>query len=428
MLVVVDNCGVPARVTDEVAARLKARAGLPRAVRGLLVAHPLRSRPGWHHPLHPRSRRSRWPALADRGPALLALARGGSVGFAANQRVLKDGGWVAFGVNPHGPVDHSLPVLCVTDPDGKVWAVLAGFACHCTTLGGEFNKVCGDWAGYFYEAIEHDHPGARQATREVARAEVGRLLKGSMTPLPHRIVAVEPGPLGIRDRNFRVRTFLFRIRRRGTFFLVRRHESTLPFEPTAPLRPVGRGDTGEVFEQTIWVVRRLDPWDVCERPRAILHLEDLEARRRRRDARAPRPVPKGLLDLPPQPAHPLLQHPPFPGPVAHPVPVAEPPIRQRQQPPSDRLTIATPVHQRLKVAPRTHQQTGRQHARTQSDAPKRSPPTTGPSRRPKRAWAIAPRRCLAMVKTVKQRATVAPDHAFRRSSRHDVSSMWTTAA
>src|SRR5438445_12103774 len=30
VLVAVDNCGVPARVTDEVAARLKARAGLPR--------------------------------------------------------------------------------------------------------------------------------------------------------------------------------------------------------------------------------------------------------------------------------------------------------------------------------------------------------------------------------------------------------------
>ena len=79
-------------------------------------------------------------------------------------------------------------MLCVTDPDGKVWAVLAGFACHCTTLGGEFNKVCGDWAGYFYEAIEHDHPSTPSNTRS-RPPEVGRLLKGSMTPLPHRIAA-----------------------------------------------------------------------------------------------------------------------------------------------------------------------------------------------------------------------------------------------
>ena len=39
----------------------------------------------------------------------------------------------------------------------------------------------------------------------------------------------------------------------GAFFLVRRHESTLPFEPIEPLRSVGRCDTGEVLEQDIWV-------------------------------------------------------------------------------------------------------------------------------------------------------------------------------
>jgi hypothetical protein len=66
-------------------------------------------------------------------------------------------------------------------------------------------------------------------------------------------VAVEPGQLWIMDRNFCVRTFLFRILRAGAFFLVRRHESTLPFEPVEPLRSVGRCDAGEIFEQLIWV-------------------------------------------------------------------------------------------------------------------------------------------------------------------------------
>ena len=27
-------------------------------------------------------------------------------------------------------------------------------------MGGEFNHVCGDWAGYAQEAIERDQPGA----------------------------------------------------------------------------------------------------------------------------------------------------------------------------------------------------------------------------------------------------------------------------
>src|SRR5271170_5247061 len=66
-------------------------------------------------------------------------------------------------------------------------------------------------------------------------------------------VAVEPGQLWIMDRNFCVRTFLFGILRLGAFFLVRRHASCLPFEPIEPLRSVARCDTGDIFEQPIWV-------------------------------------------------------------------------------------------------------------------------------------------------------------------------------
>jgi hypothetical protein len=66
-------------------------------------------------------------------------------------------------------------------------------------------------------------------------------------------VAIEPGQLWIMDRNFCVRTFLFRILRTEAFFLVRWHKSTLPFEPIEPLRSVGRSDTGEIFEQPIEV-------------------------------------------------------------------------------------------------------------------------------------------------------------------------------
>ena len=66
-------------------------------------------------------------------------------------------------------------------------------------------------------------------------------------------VEIEPGQLWIMDRNFCVRTFLFRILRAGAFFLVRRHESTLPFEPIEPLRLVGRCDSGAIVEQEIWV-------------------------------------------------------------------------------------------------------------------------------------------------------------------------------
>lgn len=66
-------------------------------------------------------------------------------------------------------------------------------------------------------------------------------------------VSVEPGQLWIMDRNFCVRTFLFRILRSEAFFLVRRHASCLPFEPIKPLRSVARCATGEIFEQPIRV-------------------------------------------------------------------------------------------------------------------------------------------------------------------------------
>src|SRR3954469_16654050 len=60
-------------------------------------------------------------------------------------------------------------------------------------------------------------------------------------------VRVEAGQLWIADRNFCVRTFLFRVARRDASFLVRRHLSTLPYEPAGDARRVGRVETGEVF-------------------------------------------------------------------------------------------------------------------------------------------------------------------------------------
>jgi len=64
-------------------------------------------------------------------------------------------------------------------------------------------------------------------------------------------VDVQPGQLWIMDRNFCVRSLLFRIARRGASFLVRWHRSTLPFQPVGRLRAQGRCSAGQIFEQTI---------------------------------------------------------------------------------------------------------------------------------------------------------------------------------
>jgi len=66
-------------------------------------------------------------------------------------------------------------------------------------------------------------------------------------------VELDAGQLWIADRNFCVRGLLDRIASHGAFFLVRRHGGTLPYTPKEELRPCGRVETGEVFEQEIAV-------------------------------------------------------------------------------------------------------------------------------------------------------------------------------
>ena len=230
VLVAVDNCAVSSKFVDEVATRLNKKAKIPRE-RFVVCATHTHCAPGlssgldfiFGNPLPPAERahidrytreltdaieKVSLDALAARTPASLAWGQG-RAGFAANRRVLKDGRWVGFGTNPNGPVDHSLPVLRAIDAAGKVKAVLFGYACHCTTLGGEFNKICAEWTGYACDEIERQSPGATalaiigcgadanpeprrnlddaKAHGIAAGREVDRLVKSTLTPLPVRI-------------------------------------------------------------------------------------------------------------------------------------------------------------------------------------------------------------------------------------------------
>ncbi len=98
-------------------------------------------------------------AIADLQPGQLSTSSG-EVTFARNRRVLKDGIWSGFGENPSGPVDHSLPVLRITDDSGKTRGLLFNYACHCTTFGGDYNRVNGDWAAYATKYLEEANEGA----------------------------------------------------------------------------------------------------------------------------------------------------------------------------------------------------------------------------------------------------------------------------
>jgi hypothetical protein len=155
-------------------------------------------------------------ALADLAPARLSVGHG-SVGFAVNRREFTPEG-VKIGVNPSGPVDHDVPVLRVAAKDGSLRAVLFGYACHNTTLGGDFYQMGGDYAGFAQAGLEEAHPGATalfvmlcggdqnpnpRGTLEHARrygqtlaAEVGRVLGTALLPVrPPIRTALEVVPL-----------------------------------------------------------------------------------------------------------------------------------------------------------------------------------------------------------------------------------------
>jgi hypothetical protein len=95
-------------------------------------------------------------ALQQAAPAGLTWNRA-RAGFAMNRRLPTDTGY-ANSPYPDGPVDHDVPVLAARDADGKLRALLFGYACHATTLG--FQHFCGDYPGYAQEYLETDHPGA----------------------------------------------------------------------------------------------------------------------------------------------------------------------------------------------------------------------------------------------------------------------------
>lgn len=98
-------------------------------------------------------------AFADLKPASLSYGVG-NTSFAANRRLLTEGKWTGFGVQADGPVDHSVPVLRISAPDGSVRGLIFNYACHCTTVGGDYYKINADWAGYAATQLESNFDGA----------------------------------------------------------------------------------------------------------------------------------------------------------------------------------------------------------------------------------------------------------------------------
>jgi neutral ceramidase len=118
-------------------------------------------------------------AMAERTPATL-WAGEGKAGFAVNRRnnveakvpELRAKGQLV------GPSDHDVPVLAVRKPDGKLRAVVFGYACHATTL--DIYGWSGDYPGFAQLAIEKNQPGVQAMFFQGCGAD--------QNPLPRRSV------------------------------------------------------------------------------------------------------------------------------------------------------------------------------------------------------------------------------------------------
>lgn len=178
VIVTTDIIGLPAEISDAVARRLEETKRLPRAALVLNSSHTHAGPAIWPNlrvmfdfPAAEQERVKQYAqGLADRlvrvasdalgrmEPATIAVGRG-EAGFAVNRREATRLG-VRLGVNAGGPVDHSVPVLRVTGSDGSLRAILFGYACHNTTLGGDFYQVDADYAGAAQRNVEREFPGA----------------------------------------------------------------------------------------------------------------------------------------------------------------------------------------------------------------------------------------------------------------------------
>ena len=212
-----DLIGIPKSLGDRVAAELISRYKLERSQIVLNASHthtgPMLA--GNLSPMAPEdeTEQARIRAYTSELGGKLVDVAGAALGNLRPARLHFDYGEAGFAINRRkreiAPVDHRVPVLRVSTTDGKVMAVLFGYACHNTTLTAEFLQISGDYAGYAQRALEREFPGATalfftlcagdqnpdpRSRLELAEqhggtlaAEVARVLKTPMQPVEGRI-------------------------------------------------------------------------------------------------------------------------------------------------------------------------------------------------------------------------------------------------
>jgi hypothetical protein len=180
VVITTDLVGIPKWLYDNLCSRLKARHGLERAQILIANSHThsgpvLRDALQDIYPLDDALRAlsaqySSWleetivktvgEALSRRSAVTLWAGEGRAT-FAVNRRTNNERdlpAMLARGEKPKGPSDFAVPVLAARAADGRLRAVLFGYAAHTSTLNGY--KWSADYAGYARRWLETKHSGA----------------------------------------------------------------------------------------------------------------------------------------------------------------------------------------------------------------------------------------------------------------------------
>jgi neutral ceramidase len=197
-IVTMDLIGLPREVADAVAERVRKQHGIERPQLVLNASHTHSGPAIWPNlkvmfDLGPEDQKRTTAyaekligtladlvgaAVADLAPAEITSGHG-SADFAVNRREPTEKG-MRIGVNPEGPVDRDVPVVRISSPDGKLRAVLFGYACHNTTLGANSYKICGDYSGFAQIELEKAHPGAAAMFLALCGADQNTHPRGTM--------------------------------------------------------------------------------------------------------------------------------------------------------------------------------------------------------------------------------------------------------
>jgi hypothetical protein len=167
VIVTTDLIGLPRTITDFVAARVQKEYGLERS-RLLFNSSDTHSGPvlrlgfatfSWT----PEDRHILEEYRRDQTEKLFS-AVGAALGDLTPAQLSYSSGEARFAVNRRAPstgsIDPDVPVLRVISMDGRLKAVVFGYACQNATLPAGFYEISGDYAGSAQNELEKSNPGA----------------------------------------------------------------------------------------------------------------------------------------------------------------------------------------------------------------------------------------------------------------------------